>query len=287
MHEDLVSRFLARCGSAPDVRPADEPKEEDFPTVAARIGVPCSPELAALESASREAQLYLGGWEFLGSGEVAERVREGLRSRIDEPCLAPLLRMLPVFASDGNMLLVEASGAVRAAPFDAGIPHAEYEPVASSFAELLERMLEGRLPEPAPRFHSWTWVDELEYGVSIGHSHSPDANGCLACETVVMGDLAPHYFRHPDGPNAPPLTGHVTRARAPFTLVFPGDPRTVPRVHPVGVLEIVEDERMTTLDLRADLERLVRAALARGWTGRDTNNLHMDGWQALGLVPAR
>lgn len=176
MREDVVARFLARCGSAPDVRSPDAPKEEDFRTVAARIGVPCSPELEALEIASREAQLYLGGWEFLGSGEVAERVREGLRARIDQPCLAPLLCMLPVFASDGNLLLVEASGAVRSAPFDAGVPDSEYEPVASSFADLLERMLEGRLPGPARWFHTWTWVDELEYGVSIGHSHSPDAN---------------------------------------------------------------------------------------------------------------
>lgn len=55
----------------------------------------------------------------------------------------------------------------------------------------------------------------------------------------------------------------------------------------MGVLEVVEDGRIATVDLRAALERLVRAALARGWTGRDMNKLEVDGWQALGLVPAR
>lgn len=287
---DVVSRFLAKCGSSPvepGPRSPDALHEPDFRAVAARIGVPCPPELEALERAARETPLHIGAWEFLGTGGAAEREIEGIRARIDEPCLAPLRCMLPVFVSDGNVLLVESSGAVRAAPFDAGIPHAEYAPVASSFVDLLERMLEGRLPEPAPWFHAWTWVDDLEYGVSIAHAHSPDANGRLACETVVTGDLAPHYFRYPDGPNAPPLTGHVARARAPFSLTFSGDPFTLPRVHPVGVLEIVEHGRPTTLDLRADLERLVRAALARGWTGRDTNELAVDGWQALGLVPAK
>lgn len=287
MNEDVVARFLSCCGSEPDTRAPDTPEEDGFRTVAARLGVPCPPELEALETAAREAMLYSGGWEFLGSGGVAERVREGLRSRIDEPCLAPLLGMLPVFASDGNLLLVDARGAVRSAPFDAGLPCAEWEPVASSFADLLARMVEARMPAPASFFHQWTWVDELEYGVSIGHFHPPDAQGRPACRTVVTGDLAPHYFRYPDGPNAPPLTGHVTRARAPFSLVFSGDPRTVPRVLPVGVVEVLEDGRITTLDLRDELERLVRAALARGWTGRDTNALEVDGWQALGLVPAR
>jgi hypothetical protein len=123
----------------------------------------------------------------------------------------------------------------------------------------------------------WRWVDGVEYSYSVGH-YDEERDGVVRCVTTASIDLAPHYFRYPDGPGRP-LDGHVTRARSPCSVEFENDPMFVPRRKQLGLLDLGD----RCIDLDVEAERLIRAALERGWTGRDGRKLAFDGWPLFGL----
>lgn len=287
--DSVVRRFLDRVPLVPVEALGDDeplaPAADRWEEIAHALDVPCPPELLALGDAQARRVIFAGPWELLdpaGARAVHDTIAGLARTM---PCLAPHAKMLPVFTADGDVLLLARDGVARRCSLASGALPYDYSGVAPSFAALLDGFSEGRpLPglstEDAPSGGGWVWVDELEYQILIGHHHALRA-GVATCLTTLTGDLAPHYFRWPDGPGSPPLDGHRPRARAPFIVELAGDPALVPRAAPLGV--VVHGAQR--IDLAQEGERFIRLARARGWTGRDGKPLVIDGWEALGLAP--
>lgn len=286
MRDEIVRRFLATIPEhVHDGLAAEAPAAARWRHAAEVLAIPCPPELAVLGEEQDRRAIFAGAWElFDPDGALREHASLAALART-MPCLTPHARMLPLFSADGELLLLGRDGAIRRCSLTSGALPYDHGIVVPSLAALLEAFVEGR-PRPGlsswyePHGSGWLWVDEREYHVSIGHHHE-ERDGHWTCITTLVGDLAPHYFRWPDGPDRPPLDGHRERARAPFTVELVGDPAVVPRVEPVGILE--NGERR--IDLGEERERFVRLARSRGWTGRDGKRLVIDGWEALGLSP--
>lgn len=282
---DVVRRFLA---AFPRLEPPEYSNEAHdaeaevaaWRAAAQRLGWECPPEL--LELSRTPYLLYVGGWEFCPAprGDYQDPIL-ALFARTS--CRAPLVRMLPVFGKDGDRLMLASDGAIRRWSGDVFALAYDHGLVASSFAELLEAMI-AREPTPGlwdsythAAGHYWRWVDGIEYSYSVDH-YEEERDGVMRCVTIVSIDLAPHYFRYPDGPGRP-LDGHVSRARSPCNVEFENDPMFVPRRKPLGLLDLGD----RCIDLDVEAERLIRAALERGWTGRDGRKLAFDGWRLFGL----
>jgi hypothetical protein len=289
MDHSLVRRFLDLVPHVPneDVGDQDPPGATSarWRELAEALGVPCAPELLALAEEQARRAIFASPWELLDPASARAEHRTITDLARTWPCLAPQSRMLPIFTADGDLLLLARDGAIRRCSLTSGALPFDHGVVVPTFAALLEAFVDERsLPGLSswyePRGGGWRWVDELEYGLSAYHHHE-ERDGAWTCVTTLTGDLAPHYFRWPDGPERPPLDGHRPRACAPFIVEFVGDPPAVPRVEPVGVL--LNGERR--IDLAEEGERFVRRARARGWTGRDGKKLVLDGWEALGLSP--
>lgn len=295
----IVERFLAamphHAAAYPDAR---APAAERWRRAAATLGVPCPPALVLLAAAQDHRRIFASPWELLEpEGALAAHGEIEVLART-MPCLAPHAQMLPLFTADGDLLLLGQDGAIRRCSLASGALAYDHGVVTPSLAALLDAMLEARSSDDeeeeersvpgltewyAPHGGGWIWVDEIEYQLFVHHHHEA-RDGVWTCITSLTGDLAPHYFRWPDGPDRPPLDGHRERARAPFTVTFVGDPQVLPRALPVGLL--AHGERR--IDLAVEGERLVRAALAHGWTGRDGRKFAFDGWALFGLsAPAR
>ena len=278
MDRSTVGRFLSSLPSPSELGQGPS-AQRDWPRIARDLGCVCPPELIALEDAQRSRRIVAGDWELLDP-DTAWSEHEGLVHLAEHaPCLAGHRGMLPLFGSDGDLLLLAGDG-VHICSLTSGVPSGDHGTVAPDLPSLLDAFATGTpLPERrgSPR-NAWHWVDGLEYGLSIGHQHL-ERDDAWVCVTTVLGDLAPHYLRHPDGPGSPPLDGHRERARAPFTVEFEGDPIQVPRAVPLGVMPTPTG----VLDLLDEAERFVRAAHAVGWTGRDARRVTLDGWSVLGL----
>jgi hypothetical protein len=284
---DLLQRFLEAF--PPFVHPQHAPRAFDadacvaaWQAAASKRGFTCPPELLALSRVPNF--VYVGPWELCPPSDDEDPIITMLAR---DPCLVPLKRMLTVFGADDERLMLSSDGAIRrcsgpgAESYDHGI-------VTPSFAALLEAFIaREKLPglwetyAHAGATWRWVWVDGIEYSYLV--SHHEEARGGhgenMCCVTSVSIDLAPHYFRYPDGPNRPPLNGHVSRACNPCYVEFVNDPMFIPRRQPLGILDLGERQ----IDLAVEAERLIRGALERGWTGRDTHKLRFDGWALFGL----
>lgn len=282
MDVSIVDRFLMSLPSASEVDGGTSAKR-DWLEIARELCGACPPELLALAEAQRGQRIVVGPWEFLDADAAWSEHEELVRFAREAPCLAAHARMLPVFGADGDLLLLAEDG-VRICSFSSGLPSGDHGTVAPDLRSLLE-LFATRTPLPerrgSPR-DACQWVDGIEHVLSVGHQHVQRGEAWV-CVTTVVGDLAPHYFRYPDGPGSRPLDGHRARARAPFVVELEGDPRRVPRDVPLGVIPTPTGP----LDLLDASERFIRAAHDAGWTGRDTRRVTLDGWSVLGLEGPR
>jgi hypothetical protein len=276
MNNGAVDRFLASLSEPFAPGPGTQ---RDWRQVARALGCGCPPDLLVLAEAQQSRRIVAGNWELLDADSAWSSHEELARIVLGAPCLADHARVLPLFDADGDLLLLADDG-VHICSFSSGVPFGDHGTVARDLPSLLE-LFASQTPLPERRGshrHAWHWVDGIEHGLSIGHHHVQRGEGWV-CMTSLLGDLAPHYFRYPDGPGSPPLDGHRARARAPFTVELEGDPSRVPRALPLGVIPTPSGP----LDLLDEAERFVRAAHASGWTGRDTRRVTLDGWSVLGL----
>jgi hypothetical protein len=250
----------------------------------ARRGVPCPTELVALGDALSTHSVFLGDVPLdLPDDSTLDALTADdplLRTFAAEaPCLEPLTRMAVLGSRDGDLLLLAADGSLRTWSVAWGAPYDDVV-LATSLLEFMTlqleqpEVLESRLRPPSPSCRD-VLVDGLEYCLGTGHWHRETTTG-WECVTSLSGDLAPHYFRWPDGPHGPRLDGHVTRARAPFTFDFAGDPPSL-RTLPVGTVT----HRGQPVRLVDYAEAFVHHATAHGWTGRDGHSCTFDGWPLL------
>lgn len=252
------------------------------------LGIACPASLVALGEAQRRGRIFFRRWELL-EPDALDDLFAHLREVVAmAPCLAPWTRMLPLFTADGDLLVLSREGVIRRASLASANIFEHDAELAPSLDDLLERFLAGSFddddderddPGSATDLGIWWWADGVEHTRMLGHGHEM-RDGAPICVTTLTIDLAPHYFRFPDGPGSRPLNGHVERARAPLRVHFPGAPLVVPRVTSDRV--IVVGERR--LDLFALAEDFLREGMRRGWTGRDGRALALDGWEVLGVV---
>src|SRR5262249_21773241 len=131
------------------------PSGEAWQELAAEVGVPCPPELSALGDVQAARRIWAGSWEVLEPASVASE-RKLIRDFAGHaPCLLPLTRWLPLFTSDGDLLLLDHDGAVRRRSVDYGTPYHDYGTVATSLADMLDAFLRR---ECRPLL--WSWDDE-------------------------------------------------------------------------------------------------------------------------------
>jgi hypothetical protein len=286
-HSDSLRRFLEAIPHLPVEPGLSLARGAAWRDAASELGIACPAELAVLGDEQAGRFVCVGGWEMLDPDSALQARQTIVEMARAMPCLAPQAAMLPLFTADGDLLLLAGDGAVRRCSLASGALNEDHGVVTKSFAALLDALALGA---PLPGLDQWyraasapeVWIDGIEYQAFVNHHHET-RDGAATCITTLRGDLAPHYFRYPDGPGSPPLTGHVARARVPFTVEFVGDPVVVPRETRLHMLEVDG----TQFDLCAMAERFVRLALARGWTGRDPRTLVIDGWEVLGIAPER
>lgn len=257
------------------------------------LGLACPASLVALGEAQRGGRIFFGRWELL-TPETLDGLFAHLRDvAASAPCVEPWTRMLPLFTADGDLLVLSREGAIRRASVASASVYEHDADLAPSLDGLLERFLAGSRDDDdddelsardsTEALDLWWWADGIEYTRMLAHGHEM-RDGAPICVTTLTIDLAPHYFRYPDGPGSRPLNGHVERARAPLRVHFEGAPLVVPRVTSDRVI-VVGERRF---DLLALAEDFLREGLRRGWTGRDGRARALDGWELLGVVaPAR
>lgn len=294
MTTDLVARLLERF-ELPHRElgaPASRASGATWRERADALGLACPSSLVGLGEAQRGGRIFFGRWELL-EPETLDDLFAHLRDvAASAPCLAPWTRMLPLFTADGDLLVLSRDGAIRRASVASASVYEQDADLAPSLDGLLERFLAGSLDDDdeddaalAPRDSTepldlWWWADGIEYSRMLAHGHET-RDGSPICVTTLTIDLAPHYFRYPDGPGSRPLNGHVERARAPLRVHFEGAPLVVPRVTSDRVIDLGERR----FDLLALAEDFLREGLRRGWTGRDGRVGSLDGWESLGVVP--
>jgi hypothetical protein len=240
-----LAPFLVELPPLHELR-AKAPQAAPYRALAAELGVPVPASLAILADAMATHFIIAGAWELFSADEARHK-QHWLRTLVtDSPCLAPRAAMLPTFVRDGDLLLLDASGAVWLFSFSGA--EEDFGLIAPTFDALVDRFQSGQEIIGPGDHHGFVWIDDVEYSVRV--HHVCNANGCRA---VFRCDLAPHVNR--------------TGGDHAVELSFPEAPLSGPRASSAAIVATAG----SPVDLRTTeiTTRLVRAARSRGWTGRD------------------